>query len=31
LNGGYQVDGQKWVIFNMQHLIENEKFLHVAI
>jgi twitching motility protein PilI len=31
LNGGYQLDGQKWIIFNMQYLLENENFLHVAI
>ena len=30
LNGGYLIDDQKWIIFDMQRLIENENFLHVA-
>jgi len=30
LNGGYLDDSRKWVIFNMQRLIENESFLNVA-
>ncbi len=30
LAGGYQDDDQKWIIFDMQRLIENDDFLHVA-
>ncbi len=29
-SGGYHVDGQKWIIFNIQQLIESRDFLNVA-
>ncbi len=28
--GGYELDGENWVVFNMQRLIESRKFLNVA-
>lgn len=31
LHGGYQLDAQKWIVFDIQRLIENENFLHVVI
>lgn len=29
-SGGYELDGENWVIFNMQQLIESRDFLNVA-
>jgi twitching motility protein PilI len=30
-NGGYELDGDNWVVFNLQLLIENRDFLNVAV
>lgn len=29
-SGGYQSEGEKWIIFNMQQLVESRDFLNVA-
>jgi len=29
-SGGYQLDGENWVVFNMQELIKNRDFLNVV-
>jgi len=28
--GGYTLEGENWIVFNIQHLIENQDFLNVA-
>jgi twitching motility protein PilI len=29
-SGGYELDGENWVVFNMQQLVESREFLNVA-
>ncbi|MCK5538660.1 MAG: purine-binding chemotaxis protein CheW [Bacteroidales bacterium] len=29
-NGGYALEGENWIVFNIQQLIENQDFLNVA-
>jgi len=31
LSGGYEQDGENWVIFNLKQLIESREFLNVAV
>jgi len=30
-SGGFELDGENWVVFNIQRLIENRDFLNVAV
>ena len=31
LSGGYEQDGENWVVFNLKQLVESREFLNVAV